>query len=95
MLFFPESLSVKTYLETIDKALNLDFTHFICGHQCWLFSRNMLVKFRECAYLTEKKKKGMLYEYSLNPEIKGQVCILDTCDPEIQEMICIIDKYRN
>lgn len=93
-LFFPESLSMETYIETIDEALKLDFTHFIAGHQCRLFSRNVLMKFRECAFLPEKKKKGMLYEYSLSPAIKGQIYILDTCDAQIQEMICIIDKYR-
>lgn len=92
-LFFPESLSVKAYIETIHEALELDFEYFIAGHQCRLFSRNILRRFRECAYLAEKKGKSMLYEYSLNPAIKGQIYILDVCDPEIQEMICIIDKY--
>lgn len=93
-LFFPESLSVKTYIETIDKVLKLDFVHFIAGHQCRLFSKNILLKFRECAGLPEKKRKGMLYEYSLNPAIQGQIYILEIYDPEIEEMICMIDKYR-
>lgn len=91
-LFFPESLSVKAYIRTIEEVLKLDFTHFIAGHQRRLFSKKMLVKFMECARLPEKKGKSMLYEYSLNPLIKGRLYILDICDPEIQEMICIIDK---
>ena len=90
-LFFPESLPVSTYIETIDRAMKLDFTHFIAGHQRRMFEKDVLLKFRACAQLVGTKK-GMRYEYSLNPAIKGRIYILDTGDETLGEMICLIDK---
>ncbi len=91
-LFFPESLPLETYLETVDRASRLDFTSFITGHQCRAFPREVLGRFRDCAVLAGKQGKSMLYAYPFNPATKGQIYILDTCDPTIQEMICLIAR---
>ncbi len=91
-LLFPESLSVEEYIEMLDRTYGLEFDYFIAGHQCRMFPKELIKRFRECAVLAAGRGKSMRYSYTLNPAIRGRIYILEICSQDIGEMICLIDK---
>lgn len=90
-LFFPDSLPVEVYRETLEKIMKMEFDYFIQAHFSTRYPHRILEKFRECSLLP-MKKKGMAYVNSHIPEYKGKLYLYALRDPEIDCMICLIDK---
>lgn len=90
-LFFPESLGLDAYLDTLRKIMDLHLDGFVQGHFSRIFPKQVLPKLEECAHMAEQGK-GMAYTNSLVRMGKGRVHILSVRDPDVGGIICIITK---
>ena len=90
-LFFPESLSVETYLHTLEQVDEMPINWFIQGHFRRLFPRSLIKKLRDCALLPGKKK-GYPYVNSPLPALRGTMYILEFQNPDAGGTICMITK---
>jgi hypothetical protein len=93
-LFFPESLELEVYLQTLEKIKAMDIDYFVQGHFTRLFPARVLPKFEACAHLPETGP-GMAYTNSLVRIGKGRVHILSVRDADVGGIICIITKEPN
>ena len=89
-LFFPESLSVEEYSQTLEYVMKQEFDFFVLGHHTRLFKKDVIRQFAECTKLP-KRGRGYPFEYSIMPQYKGKLYILNR-DKELGEIICIITK---
>lgn len=90
-LFWPDSLSLGVYQETLKKMMDMDFSWFLQAHFSKKFPKSVLLKFWECSLLPQKKR-GIAYQNTHVPEYRGKMYLYKLRDPEIDEMICLIDK---
>lgn len=90
-LFYPDSLSLEVYKNTLDKVMSMNIRYFIQGHYSRLFPVSILSRFRECAQLPGKAK-SYPYTNSQIPAYTGRIYILELRNREIDSMICLIDK---
>ena len=89
-LFYPDSVGLKTYQQTLNLLMEMDFDSFIQGHYKILFPKSMLDKFYACTLLPGTKR-GLEYINTQVPEYKGKLYMLELRNPEIDSMICLID----
>lgn len=87
-LFFPESLSLREYEETLLRAEALDFTYFVTGHKQKMYPKSLLDKLKECVNLPERKK-GVRFNYSIVPEYVGVAYVLEFNNPDAEGTISI------
>lgn len=90
-LFFPESLSVNTYVQTLQKVLDMEIDWFVQGHFSRLFPKSLVKKLMDCAMLPAGKK-GIPYVNSLIPELHGRMYILEFRNRDADGTVCIITK---
>lgn len=90
-LFFPESMGVEVYLDTLHKIMALDLQGFVQGHFTRLFPVRVLPKLEQCAHLVGQGK-GMAYVNSLVHIGRGRVHVLSVRDPDVGGIVCIITK---
>lgn len=90
-LFFPDSLGIPEYQQTLQKMMGMDFDYFVQGHYSRLFPKEILGKFWECTLLPGKKR-GLEYINTHIPDYKGKLYMLELRNREIDSMICLIDK---
>lgn len=90
-LFFPESLGLEVYLQTLRRIMDLNLEGFVQGHFSRLFPPRVLPKLEQCAHLPEKGV-GMAYTNSMVHIGKGRVHILSVRDADVGGIICIITK---
>lgn len=94
-LFFPESLPIARYLETVEFALGLGAKHFITGHHVKLMPIEFLHYFSKCAKLAQAGEKSVPYAYPIAPNLTGYAYFLDYYNEDIEGPICFIGKDRN
>ena len=90
-LYFPDSLPLETYVDTLHFLRSLDFDSFLLAHFYQEFPKSTLKKFEDCASIVGKHN-GIPYTSSIFPDKAGTVYILDTYDSEISDTIGIIVK---
>lgn len=90
-LFFPESMGVEVYLDTLQRIMAMNLEGFVQGHFTRLFPARVLPKREECAHLPEQGK-GLAYTNSLVRMGKGRVHVLSVRDPDVGGIICMITK---
>lgn len=91
-LFFHESGTVDEYIQTLENIMGMDIEYFIQGHFLKLFPKSLLEKFRKCAELPKKRKKGHEYINTNMPECRGMMYILEFGNEDAGGIICIITK---
>lgn len=90
-LFFPESLELEVYQNTLQKVMGLDFDCWIQGHFPRLFSRELILKLIECTALPGKKR-GFEYINTNIPEYHGLMYILEFRNDDAGGIVCLIGK---
>lgn len=90
-LFFPESLGLEVYQETLKKVMKMDFDHWIQGHFPRLFPRALILKLIECTNLPGKKR-GFEYINTNIPEYHGLMYILEFRNRDAGGIVCLIGK---
>lgn len=90
-LFFPESLSLEVYRETLRRVMEMDLDHWIQGHFPKLFSRDLLTKLWDCTTLPGKKR-GFEYINTNIPEYHGLMYILEFRNEDAGGIVCLIGK---
>lgn len=90
-LFFPESLPVGVYRETLQKVMGMDIEGFVQGHYSRVFPQSLLGKLLECSFLPGKKK-GYPYVNTLIPSLRGTMYILEFQNKDAGGTVCMITK---
>ncbi len=90
-LFFPESMPLNIYKNTLEYAKKLDFEQFVLGHYTKLFPKSLLEIFTQCADLPGKIKSREFF-YSLIPEYRGRLYFLEYFNKDAESAVCIITK---
>lgn len=78
-------------IQMLKRTQKLTFNSFLLGHFTSLFAKEVLGLFQQCAEMSFQGK-WVNFEYSLIPQYKGKVYIMDYRNPQIDEMICLIAK---
>lgn len=90
-LFFPESLPVEEYRETLKKAKALPFDRYILSHFKKAYPKKLLDRLIDCCDLPGKAK-GYPYTYSIIPSYSGKMYFLEYNNPDADDIVCIIVK---
>ena len=79
-LFFPESLPLSVYRETLDKAMALPFDHFITGHMTHTLPKERLLDFMAAADAVPTLR-GMRFVFDILPIYGGKLYLYDAGKP--------------
>ncbi len=90
-LFFPESLSVEEYRQTLERAQDLPFDGYMLSHFKGMYPKRLLERFICCCDLPGNAK-GYPFTYSLIPSYKGIIYFLEYHNPDADGAVCIITK---
>lgn len=88
-LFFPDSLGLEEYRETLRRLMGMDFDTFIQGHYQKEFPKSLLGKLWDCAQLPGNAR-GHKYINTHIPEYTGRMYILEFRNQEAGGIVCII-----
>lgn len=91
-MFFPESLSVSQYQNTIQFAMKLGAKHFMTGHHTKLLPIELLNRFSQCAELAQTNGKFITYTYPIASNLTGKAYFLDYSNELAGGPICFIGK---
>lgn len=90
-LFFPESLPLEVYRETLQRVMSMDIVGFVQGHYSRIFPNTLLEKLLDCSFLPGKRK-GYPYINTLIPSLRGTMYILEFQNKDAGGTICMITK---
>lgn len=88
-LFFPESLPLSAYKETLLKAQKLPWSHFVTGHMTRLLPKSLLNDFLASVDAVSSLK-GMRYQFNLLPKYGGWLYLYKTDGPREEETLGVI-----
>lgn len=90
-VFFPESLPLNEYRQTLKRTKDLPFDRFVLSHSKKLYPKKLLDRFIACCDLPGVAK-GYPFRYSRIPSYTGRIYFLDYNDPDADGIVCIITK---
>ena len=88
-LFFPVSLPLDVYRETLRKVKGMPIDRFVGSHFMQAFPISMIETFEACTE-APGKKRGMKYAFAPVPEYHGLLYIHEMRNPVIDDVVCII-----
>lgn len=90
-LFFPESLSISRYRETLQKIQLLPVRAFYTGHQARSFSTAELADFDACAAFAQEDR-GMYWQHDILPEFRGALHVYRGDSSESDDFLALISQ---
>ena len=90
-LFFPESLSISHYRETLQKIRRLPVRSFYTGHQARAFSTAELANFDACAAFAQEDR-GMYWQHDILPEFRGTLHVYRGNNSESDDFLALISR---